>query len=128
MEKHLGLKKDDFIPIVVFSVDAEIKVKAKSPVIYTVNLIREIKKYREQKFTCEEVENFATKLTALNVTSSENKKEHVEMIKTRISEQKDSVKQGICPRCGGQLIERKGKYGTFMGCNNYPKCRYTNNE
>ena len=127
LEKHLGLKTDDFIPIVVFSVDAEIKVKAKSPVIYTVNLNREIKKYQEQKFTCQEVEEFLNKLLALNISSRESKKEHVSTIKTQISDKKENIKNGICPRCGGQLIERKGKYGIFMGCSNYPKCRYTRN-
>lgn len=128
LEKHLGLQKDDFIPIVVFSVDAEIKVKAKTSVIYTVNLNREIKKYREQKFTHQEVERFTNKLLALNVSSRESKKEHVASIKTQISDKKENIKNRICPRCGGQLIERKGKYGTFMGCSNYPKCRYTINE
>ena len=127
LEKHLGLKTDDFIPIVVFSVDAEIKVKTKSAVIYTVNLNREIKKYRKQRFTHEEVESFANKLFTLNVSSRESKKEHVATIKTKVSEKKDSIKSGICPRCGGNLIERKGKYGIFLGCSNYPKCRYTSN-
>jgi len=32
-----------------------------------------------------------------------------------------------CPRCGGMLVERSGKYGRFLGCNHYPKCRYTRN-
>ncbi len=31
----------------------------------------------------------------------------------------------VCPRCGGNLVARKGKYGSFIGCSNYPKCRYT---
>lgn len=127
LEKHLGLKTEDFIPIVVFSVDAEIKVKTKSPVIYTVNLNREIKKYQESKFTHDQVENFSDKLLTLNVSSQENKREHVSAIKTQIYENKEKIKNRICPRCGGQLIERKGKYGTFMGCSNYPKCRYTSN-
>ena len=30
-----------------------------------------------------------------------------------------------CPKCGGQLVERNGQYGKFMGCSNYPKCKYT---
>ncbi|WP_307847878.1 topoisomerase DNA-binding C4 zinc finger domain-containing protein [Metabacillus bambusae] len=31
----------------------------------------------------------------------------------------------MCPNSGGVLIERKGKYGNFKGCLNFPKCRYT---
>ena len=30
-----------------------------------------------------------------------------------------------CPKCGGLLVERTGKYGIFIGCSNYPKCKYT---
>lgn len=30
-----------------------------------------------------------------------------------------------CPECGGTLIQRKGKYGLFLGCSNYPKCNFT---
>lgn len=33
----------------------------------------------------------------------------------------------LCPKCGGTLVERNGKYGTFIGCSNYPKCKYTKN-
>ena len=31
----------------------------------------------------------------------------------------------ICPKCGkGKLVEREGKFGRFIACDNYPKCRY----
>ncbi len=30
-----------------------------------------------------------------------------------------------CSKCGGVLIKRSGKYGDFMGCSNYPKCKHT---
>lgn len=33
----------------------------------------------------------------------------------------------VCPKCGGRLEERIGKYGKFLGCPNYPKCQYTEN-
>lgn len=32
---------------------------------------------------------------------------------------------GNCPECGGQLVFRSGKYGNFLGCQNYPKCENT---
>jgi len=34
---------------------------------------------------------------------------------------------GVCPKCGGKLVLRKGKYGKFLGCSKYPKCKYTQN-
>ena len=30
-----------------------------------------------------------------------------------------------CPMCGGTLRERKGMYGAFYGCSNYPGCKYS---
>lgn len=30
-----------------------------------------------------------------------------------------------CPQCSGKLIERHGKYGRFIGCSNYPNCKFT---
>lgn len=33
--------------------------------------------------------------------------------------------QEACPLCGGRLHERKGKFGAFLGCSNFPQCRYT---
>lgn len=29
-----------------------------------------------------------------------------------------------CPKCGGELVKRNGRYGEFFGCSNFPKCRY----
>ena len=30
-----------------------------------------------------------------------------------------------CPKCGGNLLKKEGKFGKFYGCSNYPKCRFT---
>jgi DNA topoisomerase-1 len=30
-----------------------------------------------------------------------------------------------CPNCGGQLSLKLSKFGGFIGCTNYPECRYT---
>ena len=33
----------------------------------------------------------------------------------------------LCPKCGGELTRRNGRYGEFYGCLEFPKCRYTEN-
>lgn len=30
-----------------------------------------------------------------------------------------------CPLCGSPLLYREGRYGRFIGCSNFPKCRHT---
>ncbi|SHO80769.1 DNA topoisomerase I [hydrothermal vent metagenome] len=32
-----------------------------------------------------------------------------------------------CPQCEGELLLRKGRYGEFIACSNFPKCKYTKN-
>ena len=32
-----------------------------------------------------------------------------------------------CPQCGSELLLRKGRYGEFIACSNFPKCKYTRN-
>ena len=33
-----------------------------------------------------------------------------------------------CPECGSILVVRKGKYGSFVACSNYPNCKYVKKE
>ena len=33
-----------------------------------------------------------------------------------------------CPNCGSPLVIRKSKYGDFVACSNYPKCKYVEKE
>ena len=33
-----------------------------------------------------------------------------------------------CPTCGSALVIRKGKYGEFVACSNYPTCKYIKKE
>lgn len=49
----------------------------------------------------------------------------VEIIPLIINKKRDDEKsQEKCPKCGGDLVEKR-KYGRFLACSNYPKCRYT---
>lgn len=42
-----------------------------------------------------------------------------------IQKQQQLIRDGICPRCGAKLVERNGKNGKFIGCSNYPNCKFT---
>ena len=44
-------------------------------------------------------------------------------------EKKEAEKTGeICPECGHDLVIRKGRYGEFVACSNYPTCKYIKKE
>ena len=73
-------------------------------------------------YTIDQMDEIYNKL--INAQSEMSNKEHVKNIKQTQQE----LKQGICPRCGGILVERDGQYGKFYGCSNYPKCRFILNK
>ncbi|HEY8888663.1 MAG TPA: topoisomerase DNA-binding C4 zinc finger domain-containing protein [Clostridium sp.] len=69
-------------------------------------------------------EKIYTKLLSLNVDSKETRKTHVKAIHKTLAEKSIKVKSGICPKCGGKLVLKNGKYDQFKGCCNFPKCRF----
>ena len=48
-------------------------------------------------------------------------KENIKSLKVAIPTGED------CPKCGSELLLRKGRYGEFIACSNFPKCKYTKN-
>ncbi len=52
----------------------------------------------------------------------------VEEGKKNIKSQKVAIPTGEkCPQCGEELLRRKGRYGEFIACSGFPKCKYTQN-
>ncbi len=52
----------------------------------------------------------------------------IEEGKKSIKSQKIAIPIGEkCPECGAELLKRKGRYGEFIACSNFPKCKYTKN-
>ncbi|EOK4570203.1 type I DNA topoisomerase [Campylobacter upsaliensis] len=52
----------------------------------------------------------------------------IEEGKSTIKSQKTFTKlEEKCPECGGELAVRKGRYGEFIACLAFPKCRYSRN-
>jgi len=45
--------------------------------------------------------------------------------KPKAVESEDGESEYFCPKCGSALKRRKGKFGDFLGCTDYPNCRYT---
>lgn len=64
--------------------------------------------------------------TYLNaITTFENKFEPLLDKANKEMEKIEPKKTGEkCPECGGDLVIRKGRYGEFVACSNYPECKY----
>jgi hypothetical protein len=128
LKQHLqDYKELNFIPIVVFSINADLKVKTNSKVIYSVNLLKTIREYTVESLTDLQKEAIYSKLITLNVCEKEVRTQHVEGINKKKAEVAQQLGSNRCPKCGGELLKRKGKFGDFKGCSNYPKCRFVLN-
>lgn len=115
-----------FIPIVVFTGSANIgSVKSRNHVIYDDNLLATIQSYMTECLSDTDVQNVIKVLSEKNVRETIDEKTHVQNVNATKNELDRKLASGICPKCGGKLVRRNGKYGSFYGCSNYPKCRFT---
>lgn len=62
---------------------------------------------------------------------SEGKLDRVSFLKTfytnleqDINKVLPNIPEKTCPECGSKLVVRRGRYGMFLGCSNYPKCKH----
>jgi len=114
------------VPIVVFTGDAILSyVESKNHVVYEENLLDVIDRYKTTYLTDNDVQAVLAILTGNNIRETVSDRQHVKNLRTAAREVNATINSGICPKCGGHLIGRNGKYGTFYGCSNYPKCRFT---
>lgn len=116
-----------YIPIVVFSTNATIKVKTTSEVIYTIELLESIRKHSEVTLSEDKKGAIFNRLKSVNIKAKYDRSQHIKSIKRRIKEQEEMILQDKCPRCRGILVTRVGKFGDFKGCSNFPSCKFTTN-
>ena len=114
------------VPIVVFCGEAVLaNVEASIPVVYDYDLLDVIRGYTTSYLNDKDLQDVVTRLDVENVREVVDDRTHLKNVKAKIREENMKVSSGICPKCGGNLVLRNGKYGSFYGCSNYPKCRYT---
>ncbi|SDB66668.1 NERD domain-containing protein [Butyrivibrio sp. INlla16] len=125
LESFLGKPENSLHNIVVFAGDEKLQFDAGKNVVYDDELFDKICSFKDILLTPDEVTKISQLLLALKTNDKEVHQEHMKEINSRLDEIDNKLDNGICPKCGGRLVLRKGKYGEFYGCSNYPKCRYT---
>ncbi len=119
------LKLDDkyLVSIICFSNQAKLDVKSSSIVTQVDYLKSEILKYKELPVN-HDIKELSNIIISNNIEDKVLRKKHAEDIRIKINNSRELEKNMICPKCGNKLIERNGKYGKFIGCSSYPKCKY----
>lgn len=123
LKNLLNIDINNFISIICFSNQAKLSLRTTKKVTKTDFLIKEIVQYKT-KIVEEDIDKIVNQIKENNITTSEEKIKHIKAIK-KIKEEKELEQKKLCPKCRGKLVTRQGKYGEFMGCSNYPKCKYT---
>ena len=110
--------------IILFTKRSKLKVNTETTVIYYNKVNKVIKRSRKKEFTKEEVDYIYKKLNELNIDCFKQRVVHVKNVKRNIKEAEKKLRKNKCPRCGGKLKKKKGKYGKFKRCKNYPECTF----
>ena len=113
--------------IVAFSGQATLKADRSLPVMYWRQVVPYIRRFTEPMMSESYAKEIHSTLLAANVEDKNARKQHVQSVKQNKQRRDNAVASGKCPRCGGELVLRDGRYGRFYGCSNYPKCNYTLN-
>lgn len=129
LSRKLAVPESVFASYIVFSDRCELKSVPKKGGGYRLchkddlmRLIRDDIAGREVVFNASEYTTIANRIEQLAANSTGKAREfHAQDV--RIASAGDT-----CPRCGGKLVERNGKYGSFLGCSNFPRCRFTRNK
>lgn len=123
IRKLLQTNKIPVIPIVVFGMSAQLKIKVNTHVILANNLLNIIYRYDQEVLTSSEMEKIIKEFNGY--TSQKNiRKTRIYNVKDILEERKRLVDADICPKCGNKLVIREGKGRKYKSCSKYPKCKF----
>lgn len=124
--KNNGYNDIPLHSIIAFPGDSTLKVTAEKAYVVKWGSVNDtIRKLSDKQcLSKEDIEKISLLLSEKKSAHSEMT-QHVSGIKEAKADTKQKVQSGICPKCGGELVLRSGKYGNFYGCSNYPKCKFT---
>ncbi len=116
----LNISEDKVFNIVCIpSNNVKLDIEHDGEVTTGLTIIDKITSYKEEIIS--NIEELKNKIIINNIVDKNKRKEHIENINLN----KEEYDSNICPKCGGKLVERDGKYSKFIGCSNYHKCKYT---
>lgn len=111
--------------VIYFIGDCKFKTQLPSNVINS-RLGKYIKQFKDRILVPEEIDRIVGKLERHVSESSLTTRDHIRSLRERHSS------TTVCPKCGSNLVERTARKGPnagskFLGCENYPRCRFTRN-
>ena len=113
--------------IVVFPNETELNINHNDTLLHRNELLSYILSFGDKVMDDETANMYSALIGAANVTDEKMRSGHLDNVSRSKQYRDELVRSGRCPKCGGDLVERQGRYGRFLGCSNYPRCRYIMN-
>ena len=118
----LNLDENQVFNIVCIPSGAKLKINHDGELVRYYNILEKILSYKEKiLFNINEI---IYNIENNNIKDKDKRKEYVQKLK---NSNKNLIQLNKCPFCGSNLIKKNGKFGKFIGCTNYPRCKYTRN-
>lgn len=151
LEKYLDIDSENFYSYIVFSERCTLKninlTSGQHCVINRQNLnaaISNMISMRETVFTPEEIDEIYNRLAPLTLVTEAEKLAHIQIVREKqngavtpppkkdVEVLSEKYPERFCPKCGSPLVLKRARKGQnagnkFLGCSNYPKCRYIRN-
>lgn len=123
LSEYLNLHVSLIRTVVLFVGDCTFKTQLPDNVI-NGRLSKYIMKFEDHVLSSDEVDRIVVKLERHVAESSLTTRDHVLSLRERHNS------TTVCPKCGSKLLARTAKKGpnagtAFLGCENYPRCRFT---
>ena len=125
LAEYLNVPVSNIHTIIFFNGDCKFKTKMPRNVINS-GLGKFIKQFNNLIIDSSKLKDVLNRLDLHQDHSELSKKDHIQSVRSRRNS------DTICPKCGANLVERMAKNGPnagtkFLGCENFPKCRFTKN-
>ena len=125
LSEYLDLDESIIHTVIYFVGDCKFKTQLPANVINS-GLGRYIKQFHNRIFSPEDINRVLRALEQHVSESFLTTRDHVRSLRER------HASNTICPKCGSNLVERTAKKGPnagskFLGCENFPRCRFTKN-
>ena len=122
LSELLGIDESKIYNVVCIPSRAKLRIEHDGELVRYDTIVDKILSY--DKEIVDNEEEIVSIINNSIINDKKTRKVHIDNIRNNIIDKE----QNKCPKCGGQLVERVGKYGNFIGCSNYPKCKYTSNK
>lgn len=123
LSEFLEIRESKILTVIYFAGDCKFQTEMPANVIKS-RLGRYVKQFKDVVLSAEEMVRMVRKMEHYISESSLTPKDHMRSLRQR------HQSATICPRCGSKLVERTANKGPnagsmFLGCENFPKCRFT---